>query len=97
MREEYDIENLNPRRNPYTNRLKRQVTINLNESVIEYFKKMSEQTGLPYQTLIDPYLTDCAANNQQLQMKGFSVSRTCEKEGGRDTIIHQKQQRDWEE
>ena len=59
MREEYNISELNPRKNPYTNRLKRQVTININEDTIEYFKAMSEKTGIPYQILINMYLTDC--------------------------------------
>ena len=68
MRDEYEIDKLNPRKNPYTNRLKKQVTINLNEEVIDYFKQMSEQSGLPYQTLINLYLTDCAAKKRQLQM-----------------------------
>ena len=68
MREEYDIEKLNPRKNPYTNRLKRQVTININEAAIEYFKSLSEESGLPYQTLINLYLTDCANNKRKLQM-----------------------------
>ena len=68
MREEYDIEKLNPRKNPYTNRMKKQVTININEETIDYFKHLSEQNGLPYQTLINLYLTDCANNKRELQM-----------------------------
>ncbi|MBO4888060.1 MAG: BrnA antitoxin family protein [Firmicutes bacterium] len=68
MREEYDIEKLNPRKNPYSNRLKKQVTINLNTETIEYFKEMSSQSGIPYQTLINLYLTDCAQNHRKLQM-----------------------------
>ena len=68
MKDEYDISKLNPRRNPYTNRLKRQVTINISEEAIDYFKQMSEQCGLPYQTLINLYLVDCAEKKRQLQM-----------------------------
>ncbi|MBO4888596.1 MAG: BrnA antitoxin family protein [Firmicutes bacterium] len=68
MREEYEIEKLNPRKNPYSNRLKKQVTINLNTETIEYFKEMSSQSGIPYQTLINLYLTDCAQNHRKLQM-----------------------------
>ena len=60
MKEEYDIAKLNPRRNPYTGKLKRQVTINI--------KHLSDQSGLPYQTLINLYLMDCANNKRQLQM-----------------------------
>ena len=51
MREEYIISELNPRKNPYTNRLKKQITININKDTMEYFKEMSEKTGIPYQTL----------------------------------------------
>ena len=68
MKEEYDIAKLNPRRNPYTGKLKRQVTINISEEAIEYFKHLSDQSGLPYQTLINLYLMDCAKNKRQLQM-----------------------------
>lgn len=68
MREEYEIEKLNPRKNPYSNRLKKQVTLNLNTETIDYFKEMSSQSGIPYQTLINLYLTDCAQNQRKLQM-----------------------------
>lgn len=68
MREEYEIENLNPRKTPYTKHLKKQVTINLNNETIEYFKEMSSQSGIPYQTLINLYLTDCAQHHRKLQM-----------------------------
>lgn len=66
MRDEYDIKNLNPRKNPYSKKLKKQITINLDESTIEYFKNMSLDTGIPYQTLINMYLSDCAKNNKKL-------------------------------
>ena len=69
MRKEYDIQNLNPRPNPYAQRLKKQVTIRLAEDVIEYFKAMAEETGIPYQNLINLYLKDCVANNRKLSMK----------------------------
>ena len=73
MREEYDIKNLNPRKNPYSNRLKKQVTINLENDTIEYFKEMSVNTGLPYQTLINMYLSDCAktaaAQNSRMEFE----------------------------
>lgn len=69
MREEYDIKNLNPRKNPYTNRVKKQITININDDVIDYFKEQSESTGIPYQTLINLYLSDCVASKRKLQME----------------------------
>lgn len=59
MREEYDIKNLNPRKNPYVSNDKKQITINLNENVIDYFKAQSEAYGIPYQRLINLYLIDC--------------------------------------
>ena len=68
MREEYDIKNLNPRKNPYSNRLKKPITININEDTINFFKKKSEKSGIPYQTLINLYLTDCAENNKELKI-----------------------------
>lgn len=68
MREEYDIKNLNPRKNPYTKLVKKQVTINLDENIIIYFKDKSESTGIPYQTLINLYLKDCVTNNRNLEI-----------------------------
>ena len=68
MRAEYDIENLNPRKNPYAENIKRQVTIHINNDTIEFFKEQSEETGIPYQTLINLYLTDCAKQRRQLQL-----------------------------
>ncbi|MCF0232654.1 MAG: BrnA antitoxin family protein [Enterococcus sp.] len=68
MREEYDIQKLNPRKNPYAKMLKKQVTINLDESTITYFKDQSEKSGIPYQTLINLYLRDCVTNNRQLEI-----------------------------
>ena len=68
MREEYDIENLNPRKNPYSKKLKKQVTINIDSDTIDYFKAQSDDFGIPYQTLINLYLTDCVKQKKQLQM-----------------------------
>lgn len=58
MLEEYDFSN--GIKNPYVKKLKKQITINIDESSIEYFKSLSEQMGIPYQTLINIYLSDCA-------------------------------------
>ncbi|MDO4488163.1 MAG: antitoxin [Eubacteriales bacterium] len=68
MREEYDIKNLNPRKNPYAKKLKRQITINIDSATIDYFKGQSDNTGIPYQTLINLYLTDCAENKRTLHL-----------------------------
>ena len=68
MRKEYNISELNPRKNPYTNRLKKQVTIKIDNDTIDYFKSQSEKAGLPYQTLINLCLADCAIHNRKLSM-----------------------------
>lgn len=65
MREEYDFSNA--RKNPYAKQLKKQITINLDANTIDYFKNMAAKSGIPYQTLINLYLTDCATNNRQLK------------------------------
>jgi len=68
MRDEYDIMSLNPRKNPYTKRLKKQITININNETVAYFKAQSEEVGIPYQTLINLYLSDCAAHGRKLNL-----------------------------
>ena len=68
MREEYDIKNLNPRKNPYANKLKKQITINVDSSIIDFFKNLSNDTGIPYQTLINLNLRDCVQNNKHLNI-----------------------------
>jgi len=67
VKKEYDFSK--GRRNPYAAKLKRQVTIRLDNPTIEYFKQMAEEIGIPYQTLINLYLRDCAASGRQLDMK----------------------------
>lgn len=66
MRSEYDFSNA--RKNPYTNREKKQITINIDVDTIAYFRELSETAGIPYQTLINLYLTDCAQNKKTLQI-----------------------------
>ena len=66
MRREYDFSKA--RRNPYAKRLKRQVTIRLEEATIRYFKALAEEVGVPYQTLINLYLRDCAATERKLTL-----------------------------
>ena len=68
MRDEYDIAKLNPRKNPYTKKLKRQITINIDDDTIEYFKDLSMDIDIPYQTLINMYLTECAKTNKKLNL-----------------------------
>jgi predicted DNA binding CopG/RHH family protein len=66
MRAEYDFSAARP--SPYAKRLKKQVTIRLDVSAIDYFKEQASDTGIPYQSLINLYLTDCAANHRTLNL-----------------------------
>ena len=66
MRDEYDFSDSMP--NPYAKQLKKQVTIRLGVDVITYFKGLSAETGLPYQSLINLYLQDCARQERKLKM-----------------------------
>ena len=66
MKKEYDFSKA--RRNPYAKHLKRQVTMRLDEDTIRYFKALAGETGIPYQTLINLYLRDCAAKGRKLTM-----------------------------
>jgi len=72
MRKEYDFSKA--RRNPYAKRLKRQVTIRLDEPTIKYFKSLSQENGIPYQTLINLYLRDCASSRKRLTIDWKSVA-----------------------
>ena len=67
MKKEYDFSK-GGRRNPYAKLLKRQVTIRLDEATIAYFKAMAKASEIPYQTLINLYLRDCAASRRRLAM-----------------------------
>ena len=66
VKKEYDFSK--GRRNPYAKLLKRQVTIRLDQSTIAYFKKLAEDSEIPYQTLINLYLRDCASSRRRLAM-----------------------------
>lgn len=72
MKREYDFSKA--RRNPYAKRLKKQVTIRLDEQTIRYFKSLADETGVPYQTLINLYLRECAATRRKLAMKWGSAA-----------------------
>ena len=67
MREEYDFSAA--KKNPYAAQLKKQITIRLDEASITYFKSISEELGIPYQSLINLYLRDCAASHRKLNLK----------------------------
>ncbi|MDR2035075.1 MAG: BrnA antitoxin family protein [Coriobacteriales bacterium] len=64
MRAEYDFSA--SRKNPYAKRLKKQITIRIDEYTIDYFKGQASDTGIPYQSLINLYLSDCAVNHKTL-------------------------------
>ena len=66
MREEYDFSQ--GEKNPYAKKLKKQMTIRIDEDVIDYFKALSDEMGIPCQSLIILYLKDCAANQRKLSM-----------------------------
>jgi len=63
MREHYDFSKA--KRNPYARRLKQQVTIRLDNDTVKYFKRLAEQSGIPYQTLINLYLRECVASGKK--------------------------------
>jgi len=67
MRAEYDFSKAV--KNPYAAQLKKQITIRLDEESISYFKSISEDVGIPYQSLINLYLRDCATSNRKLNLK----------------------------
>ncbi len=76
MREEYDIKALNPRKNPYAKKIKKPVTMNMSVTTIEYFKAMSDESGIPYQVLMNYYLDDCVKQKKKLQfVKGDESAR----------------------
>jgi len=64
MKKEYDFSKA--KRNPYAKALKKQITIRVEEPTIEYFQDMAEEVGMPYQSLINFYLRDCAQTGKKL-------------------------------
>jgi len=72
MRKEYDFSK--SRRNPYVKALKKQITIRIEEPTIEYFKELSKETGIPYQSLINLYLRDCAQSGRKLSLNWRKAS-----------------------
>jgi len=67
MKKEYNFSN--SKKNPYTKKLKRQISIRIENGTIEYFKELANQTGIPYQNLMDLYLRECAENNKKPNIK----------------------------
>jgi uncharacterized protein (DUF4415 family) len=69
MKAEYDLSKMKSRRNPYASKLKKSVTMRLSEDVVQYFKDMAAEAGVPYQSLINLYLRDCLAQNRKVEIK----------------------------
>lgn len=67
MKKSYDFSK--GKRNPYAKKLKKQVTIRLDERTLDYFKELADETGIPYQTLINLFLRDCAEAKKRPSMK----------------------------
>jgi len=72
MKKHYDFSKA--KRNPYAKRLKKQITIRLETRTLEYFKRLSEDTGIPYQTLINLYLRDCATTKKKPSLRWKTAS-----------------------
>lgn len=69
MKEEYDLSQMKARPNPYAKRLKRQITLRISPDVVDYFKSMAEEAGVPCRTLTNLYLQDCMASQRKLHLQ----------------------------
>jgi len=72
MKKEYDFSKMTGRKNPYAKHLKKQVTLRLGTDVVQYFKGLAEETGIPYQNLINLYLRECAHSHKRLTLNWAS-------------------------
>ena len=72
MKKEYDFSRMKKRPNPYAKRLKRQITIRMGVDIIDYFKKLAAETGIPYQRLINMYLRECVERRRRPSLKWVS-------------------------
>jgi uncharacterized protein (DUF4415 family) len=68
MKAEYDLSKLKSRKNPYASKLKKPVTMRLSEDVVDDFKGMADEAGVPYRSLINLYLRDCLASSRKVQI-----------------------------
>lgn len=69
MRAHYDFTKMKGKKNPYIKYLKQPVTMRLDKDSVDYFKSLAEESGIPYQTLINLYLRDCASSERKLNLK----------------------------
>jgi uncharacterized protein (DUF4415 family) len=72
MKKEYDFSKMKGRRNPYAGILRKQVTLRLGVDVIEYFKQLAKETGVPYQNLVNLYLRQCVHSHKKLTLSWVS-------------------------
>lgn len=66
MKKEYDF--TNAIKNPYVKKLKKKISMNVDEDVIEYYKGEAALTGVPYQTLMNLTLKQCADSKKKLEL-----------------------------
>lgn len=52
--------------NPYIGKARRRITINIDGGTVDYFKNEARRTGVPYQTIMNLYLSECAAQGKRL-------------------------------
>lgn len=74
MKTEYDLSKMKSRKNPYASKLKKSVTMRLSADVIDYFKLMADEKGVPYQSLINLYLRDCVSSHRKIDIRWQSGS-----------------------
>ena len=72
MKRIYDLSKMRNRKAPFTSRLKKQVSLQMDPEVIAYFKSMSSTHNIPYQNLMQMYLKDCVINERKLEMSWAS-------------------------
>jgi len=72
MKKEYDLAKMKSRKNPFARRLRKQVTLRMGVQVIDYFKELAEETGIPYQNLINLYLQECVEKHRRPSMEWVS-------------------------
>ena len=72
MKKHYDFSKMKGEKNPYVKHLKQPVTMQLDSQTIKYFKSLSDELGMPYESLINLYLRDCALRHKKLALKWAS-------------------------
>jgi len=72
MKDHYDFSKMKGKKNPYLKYLKQPVTLHIDCDSVEYFKSLTEETGIPYQTLINLYLRDCMKHQRKPEIS-FNV------------------------